>query len=87
MRGKAGAAAVGGVKALAGERAIGAEFARQARQEPGGADIGEKADAHLRHGELKAVAGDAVRAVHRHADTAAHGDAVDQRHVGLAVSS
>ena len=72
-------------EALAGQRAIGAELARHARQKPGGADIGKKADADLRHGELEAVAGDAMRAVHRHADAAAHHDAVDQRDVGLAV--
>ena len=51
MGGKAGGAAVGAVETLAGQRAIGAEFARQARQEPGGADVGKKADADFRHGE------------------------------------
>ena len=80
-----GSDAVGGVEALAGQRAIGAELARHARQEPGGADVGKEADADLRHGEGIAVAGDAVRAVHRNADAAAHDDAVDQRDIGLAV--
>ena len=86
MRGDAGAERVGDAEALAGQPAIGADLARQARQEPGGADIGEKADADFRHGELEAVAGNAMRAVHRHADAAAHDDAVDQRHIGLAES-
>src|SRR3546814_8329187 len=48
------------------------------------ADIGKEADADLRHGQQGAVAGDAMAAVHRDADPAAHGDAVDQRHIGLA---
>ena len=63
---------------LAGERAIGAELARHARQKPGGADVGKKADADFRHGESEIVARDAVRAMHRNADAAAHDDAVDR---------
>src|SRR5262249_57942229 len=62
-----------------------AELAGQARQEPGRADVGEEADADLRHGELETVARDPVRAVDRHADAAAHDDAVDQRDVWLGV--
>ena len=42
---------VGRREPLAGQRAIGAELARQPRQEPGRADVGKKADADLRHGE------------------------------------
>ena len=80
------ASAVGGIEPLAGERAIGAELARQARQEPGRPDVGKEADADLGHGEDEPVAGDAMGAVHRYADAAAHDDAVDQRHVGLAVA-
>ena len=64
--------AIGRVEPFAGQRAIGAKLARQPRQEPGRADIGEKSDADLGHGEAKAVAGDAVRAVDRDADAAAH---------------
>ena len=78
---------IGRVQPLAGQRAIGADLARQPRQEPGGADIGKEADADLRHGEHEPIAGDAMRAVHRDADAAAHHDAVDQRHVGLADSA
>ena len=85
MRGDAGAAAIGVVEALAGQPAIGAKLARHARQEPGGADVRKKADADFRHRELEAIAGDAVRAVHRHADAAAHDQPVDQRHIGLAI--
>ena len=77
---------VGGVEPLAGERAIGAEFARQARQKPGRPDIGKEADADLGHREAEPVAGHAVRAVHRDADAAAHDDAVDERDVGLAIA-
>src|SRR5581483_3307971 len=62
MGGDAGGQRVGGIEALAGERTIGAELARHARQEPGGADIGEEADADLRHGKLEAVAGHAMPA-------------------------
>ena len=56
MRGDAGTAAVGVVEALAGQPAKSAKLARQARQEPGGADVGEKADADFGHGELEAIA-------------------------------
>jgi hypothetical protein len=52
--------------------------------EPGSADIREKADADFRHGELEAVAGNPVRAMHRHPDAAAHHQSVDQRDIGLA---
>src|SRR5262249_7449466 len=47
---------VGGGEPLAGQRAIAAEPARQARQEPGRPDVGEKADADLRHREQEFVA-------------------------------
>ena len=77
---------VGRVEALAGQRAIGAELARQPRQEPGRADVGKEADADLGHGEGESVAGNAMRAVHRDADAAAHDDAVDQRDVGFAIA-
>ncbi len=49
--------------AVAGQREIGAGLARQARQRIGRADVGEEADAHLRHGEEAALAGDAVAAM------------------------
>ena len=55
----------------------------QARQRVGRADVGEEADADLGHGEKVAIAGDAVAAVQRDADAAAHDDAVDERDVGL----
>ena len=76
---------VGNAEALARQRAIGAELARHARQEPGGADIRKKADADFRHGKRETIAGNTMRAMHRHADAAAHRNAVDQRDVGLAV--
>ena len=86
MRGHPRHHTIGGGKPIAGERAIGAELAGQARQEPGRADVGKKADPDLRHGEHELVAGDAMRAVHRNADAAAHHDAVDQRHIRLAIA-
>ena len=57
--------------------------AGQARQDVGRADVREEADAGLRHREHGALGHDPVRAVHRDADAAAHGDAVEQRDVGL----
>ena len=86
MRGERRRDAVGSAEPLAGQRAIGAELARHPRQEPGRADIGKKADADLGHREQVAVAGDAMRAVHREADAAAHHDAVDQRDIGFGIA-
>src|SRR5262245_41703880 len=85
MGGNAASHRGGGVEAFSGEAAIGSEFARQPRQEPGRADVWEEADTHLWHGEGEAVAGNAVRAVHGNADPTAHHYAVNQRDVGLAV--
>ena len=51
MGGNAGRDGIGGAEPLAGERAVGAEFARQARQEPGRPDIGKEADADFGHRE------------------------------------
>ncbi len=85
MGGNARSHRIGGGEPIAGKRAPGAKLARQTRQEPGRADVGEKADADLGHGELKTIAGDAVRPMHRNADTASHDDAVDQRDVGLGI--
>ena len=51
---------------------------RQARKNPCGPDIGEEADAHLRHGEDETLAGDHMRGVHRETDAPAHHDAVHQ---------
>src|SRR5271166_2475098 len=76
---------IGGIEPFSGKRAIGAELAGQARQEPRRSYIGKKADANLGHRESEPVARHAVRAVNRDADAAAHDDAVDQRHIGLAV--
>ena len=52
--GDAGGHGIVGIEPLAGERAIGAELARQARQEPGRTDVGKEADADLRHREHEA---------------------------------
>ena len=84
MGGNAGGHRVGGGEPIAGERTPGAKLARQTGQEPGRTDVGE-ADADLGHRELKTIAGDTVRPMHRNADTAAHDDAVDQRDIGLGI--
>ena len=86
MRGRAGRDAIGGSEPLAGQRQIRADLARHARQHPGRADIRKKPDADFRHGELISVAGDAMRAVDRNANAAAHDDAVDQRDIGLRIA-
>ena len=57
----------------------------QRRQEPAAADIGKQADAAFRHGEQGALGRNAVRAMHRKPDPAAHGHPVDQRHIGLGI--
>jgi hypothetical protein len=77
---------VRGIEPLAGERAISTEGCRQARQEEGRPNVGKEADAHLGHGEHELVAGDAMGAVDRDADAPAHDDAVDERHIGLAIA-
>ena len=85
MGGDARAHPVGRVEPCAGERAIGSDLARQTRQKPGRAHVGKKTDADFGHGEAEAVACHPVRTVDRNADAAAHHDAIDQRHIGLAV--
>ena len=77
--------AIAGRTPIAGQAAIGAGFARHARQEPRRADVGEKPDADFRHGELITLAGHPMRSVDRNADAAAHHDAVDQRNVRLRI--
>ncbi len=86
LRADPGVERVGEVEAAAGECQPGADLAGAARQEVGGADIGEEADAGLRHGEGDLVGHHPMRAVHRDAHTAAHDDAVDERDVGLGVA-
>src|SRR5258705_162151 len=86
MRGDPAGHAILGLEPLAGQRAIGAKLAGQARQEPGPPDVRKEADADLGHREVEPVAGDAMGAVDRDADTATHHDAVDQRHIRLAVA-
>ena len=68
------------------EREVLADAVRQARQVPAAADIREKADTGLGHGEGRALGSDAVAAGHGDADSAAHDDAVHDRHHGLAIA-
>ncbi len=85
VRGDARSNAVVGTQPVASQRTPGAEFAGHARQEPGRADVGEKADIHFRHREHEFVASDAMRTVNRDADSAAHDNAVEQRDVGFGI--
>ncbi len=51
------------------------------------ADVGEKTDADLGHGEGETLARDPVRGVDRDADAPAHDDAVDQRDDGFRIGA
>ncbi|CDX37141.1 hypothetical protein MPLSOD_290154 [Mesorhizobium sp. SOD10] len=69
--------------AISRQPEIHAERAAQIRQQVAGADIGEEADADLRHGELRIFGQHPMRAMEGDADAAAHDDAVDQRDIGF----
>ena len=69
-----------------GEAEIEPRLAAQPRQEPGRADVREEPDPGLRHREQGALRHDAMRAVDRDADSAAHHHAVDQRDIGLGIA-
>src|SRR5688572_8225790 len=86
MRGDAERGRVSRFDPLAGERAIGASLTRQPRQEPGRADVREEPDPDFRHREAETLAGDAMRAVDRDPNAAAHHDAIDDGDVGLAIA-
>ncbi len=76
---------VAGVGAKPGQGKIDARMMGEPGQEKRSPDVGEKADADLRHGENEAFARDAMRRVDRDADAPAHHDAVDQRDDGLRI--
>ena len=61
-----------------GQGKIGPGPPQQAGQKIGAADVGEKADAHLRHTEAIALPGHGKRAVKGDADAAPEHEAVDQ---------
>ena len=71
---------------VAGEAEIDAELARHVRQVVARTDIGEEADAGLRHRQQRLFRHHAIARRRGHADAAAHGDAVHQRHVGLRIA-
>ena len=73
---EAGVDGIGRAHDLAGQAEVDARLARRVRQQPGAADVGDQADAGLRHGELRALGDDAVARVAGQADAAAHDDAV-----------
>ncbi len=72
---------VSGADACAGQREIGSHPTHEPREEIGAADVGQKTDAHLRHGEAVAFRRHAVGPEQRDADAAAIDEPVDQRHV------
>jgi hypothetical protein len=53
------------------------------RQQPGAADIREKAEADFGHGQFRLVGDDAVRGMRRQADAATHYDAVHEGDIGF----
>src|SRR5262245_18065307 len=65
----------------AGQGKIESGPTEQARKEIRAADIGQEADADLRHAEAVALAGDAMGSVKRNADAAAEHEPVDQGHI------
>src|SRR5690606_6561197 len=71
--------------AVPGQRQVHAVGTKR-RQYVTAADIREKADSDLRHGELGLLCQNPVRAVEGDAHTATHDDAVDQGQVGLAIA-
>ena len=86
MGGEAESEGVGRTDARAGEAEVEPGPALEPRQEVGRAHVGEEADPGLGHGEECALGHDAVGAVDRDPDAAAHDDAVDQRDIGLRVA-
>jgi len=87
MGGDAGVHGVRPGQAGAGESHVHAEFAGQAGQHEGGADVGEQGDRGFRHGEQPGLAGHPDAPMHGNPDAPAHADAVDQRHVRLGYSA
>ena len=69
------------MQAGAGQTEIASDLAGAAIQKTRRPDIGEEADAGLRHREKCALGGDAVAAVDRYAGAAAHRDPVDDREI------
>ena len=72
---------------LAGQAEVDAGLPRRVRQQPGAADVGDQADAGLRHGEPRALGDDAVACVAGQADAAAHDDAVLDGDVGFGIAA
>ena len=85
--GEVGIDGIGGAHRLAGQPQVDADRARRIRQQPRAADVGDQADARLRHGEPRALGDDAVAGVAGEADAAAHDDAVLDGDVGLGVAA
>src|SRR3990170_3288829 len=64
-----------------GQSEVESGAAKQTGKEIGAANIGEKADADLRHAEAVALPRHAMRAVKADADAAAETEAIDERHI------
>ena len=80
MGGEAEIMAFGAVEPRAGQREELADPARQPRQIPAAADVGEQADRGFGHREAGMLGRDAVARGLRDADAAAHRDPVHERH-------
>src|ERR1700737_3364232 len=72
---------VGAGHGATGQPEISAELAGGARQQPGATDIGEKSDPDFRHADLGSLGDDAMAAMRRQTDAAAHHDAVHDGNV------
>src|SRR5262249_10097026 len=83
MRGEAAIERVRRAHARARERQIKADPPGTKIEEAARADIGKEPDMDLRHGEDRALGGDAKAAIDRDAATAPHGDAVNERDIRL----
>src|SRR6476620_3779233 len=71
------------IHALPGQPKIGPDLTRRMRQQPGTADVGKKAEADFGHCQLRPVSDDAMRAMCRQTDAAAHDDAVHEGDIGF----
>ena len=83
MRRHTGIQRVGALQARTRQCEIHADLARKPRQEIAASDIRKKSDPGFGHREHRAFVGDAMAAVQRHSNTAAHHDAAHQRDIGF----
>lgn len=83
MRRDTGIKRIRRLETCARQRQIHADLARAPWQKMASANIGKQADAGFRHGEHSALVRYPMAAMHRHADAAAHHNAMDQCDIRL----